>query len=114
MSVEQIAVAWGVSCFGLNTMGLKERAARLLEEAIEVAQVAGLSVDDISGLTFRCYRKKPGEIMQELGGIAVTAGMLFASQGTSYSEMFVEGMCDAVRRTPEIIRKHKEKDVTFD
>lgn len=48
-----------------------ERAARLVEEAIELAQVEGVELDGIDRIAKRVYRRPVGEASQEVAGVAV-------------------------------------------
>ena len=63
--------AWVRSRFGDSNMKPIERAARLLEEAIELAQAEGMSATDAHRLTDFVYDKPAGEPKQEIGGIGV-------------------------------------------
>ena len=61
---------WVLSCFGPKLlMGKKERAHRLLEEAIELAQASGLSKDEALLTMDYVYERPPGEVIQEVGGV---------------------------------------------
>lgn len=68
-------VAWVVRVFGADTMQLRERGARVVEEAIEVAQAVGLTRADVERVVVRVFSKAAGAPSEELGdlGIAMLA-----------------------------------------
>lgn len=66
-------VHWVEQSFGPKTAAdRKERAKRVLEEALELAQAEGVSANDAWHLGFVVYSRPPGEPAQEVGGIGVT------------------------------------------
>ena len=50
----------------------KERARRVVEEAIETLRVAGVSQQEAQALVQAVYAKPLGELRQEIGGVVVT------------------------------------------
>lgn len=77
--------AWVTTTFGSNpdAVAPQERAARLLEEALELAQVEGLPRLEIRRLTDHVYGKPVGTRAQELGGVGVTLLAYAATVGLS-------------------------------
>jgi hypothetical protein len=69
---QRAVMDWAFHCFGSRAMGLKERALRVLEEAIELAQAEGVEPAIVNRLTDHVYSKPPGAPNQEVGGVAVT------------------------------------------
>ena len=70
---------WVVSTFSEAALAdRKERAARMVEEAIELAQAEGLWLDETSTIMTRVYSRPTGETRQELGGLMVTTLALCA------------------------------------
>lgn len=66
---QAIAGQWACRCFGEQvTADRKERALRVLEEAIELAQAEGIEVNQAANLVGYVYSRPPGEPSQELGG----------------------------------------------
>ena len=65
----------------------KERAMRLLEEATEVAQAEGITIDECHNLIGHVYRKPVGEPFQEAGGVAITFGAYCAVKGFDPDEV---------------------------
>lgn len=62
---------WVRATFGDHTMAIRERAQRLLEEAVELAQASGLSPDDARAIVGHVFSKPMGEPRQEAGGLGV-------------------------------------------
>lgn len=71
-SRQKRVLAWARDCFGPDAINRKERAKRVLEEAIELAQLEGISPGEIQDLTRHVYEKPVGLLDQEIGGISVT------------------------------------------
>lgn len=68
---------WCIKTFGASTaLDLNERAARLVEEAIECAQAAGLSPTTMYIILQRVLSRPAGELRQEIGGCAFTLATL--------------------------------------
>lgn len=61
----------------------KERFARCLEELLELGQVLGIGKHEIPKLIERVYSRPIGEIMDELGGVAMTFASLCKVLGTT-------------------------------
>jgi len=78
--LQRIAGDWCRRAFGMACYNdTQERAARVLEEAIELAQSVGLPVGQAAHLVRHVYSNKPGEFKQEVGGVAVTLMVLCES-----------------------------------
>lgn len=71
-SRQQLVLEWAVANFGPVAANPVERAARCVEEAIEVAQSLGLPFDILLKIADRVYKKPVGEISQEIGGLFIT------------------------------------------
>jgi hypothetical protein len=76
-------LAWAVASFGAVARNRDERAARLAEEAIEVAQAEGVSLEVIQRIAARVYSRPAGEIGREIGGVALTLEALAENLGRS-------------------------------
>ena len=84
----------------------RTRALRFLEEAIELAQSAGLSMDDIESMMVSVYVKEPGYLPQEIGGCC-TALMAFSS--CEQSDLFTLAQMELERMWRDI-DKIKERN----
>lgn len=108
-SQEQV-LAWAIRSFGPVARNADERAARVAEEAIEIAQVEGVPLGTIKRIADRVYSRPPGERWQEIGGTMI--GIL------SYAEIIGLSMAECTRREFERVlskprdwwqKKHAEK-----
>jgi hypothetical protein len=74
---------WVETRLGKKAMEPKERATRVLEEAIELAQACGVDEVTASRLITHVFAKPTGEIAQELGGAALT--LLACAESTGHA-----------------------------
>lgn len=70
--MQRLILPWLHSIFGAKAYNREYRAARLLEEAIELAQAAGLSRSSAVELLHFVYDKPVGDVYQETGGVMLT------------------------------------------
>ena len=63
---------WVESRLGIAAMAPRERAMRMLEESLELAQAIGVGPSAALTLCAHVYLKPPGNVRQELGGAALT------------------------------------------
>src|SRR5690606_23251226 len=86
--VQAKAVTWAKACFGFDqVMDRKLRALRFLEEAIELVQAAGLSIEEVERVKQYVYWRPPGEIPQEVGGVMVTLGVFCYAHELQMNEL---------------------------
>ena len=75
----RIAWDWGVRCFGVAHMtDVRVRAVRMLEEATEAAQAAGVGVVQAQAVVHTVYQRPAGAVAQELGGTLLTTACMCA------------------------------------
>jgi hypothetical protein len=68
----QLAVfRWTAETFGLAALTIGERALRVLEEAVELAQAAGIDHAQVRTLVDHVFAKPPGALKQEAGGVGL-------------------------------------------
>lgn len=101
---------WAVRSFGPIAQNVDERAARVAEEAIEIAQVEGVSLETVKRIADRIYSRPAGERWQEIGGTMI--GML------SYAEIIGLSLAECTQREFQRVlskpqdwwqKKHAEK-----
>lgn len=64
---------WMRDVFGdVIAMDPLERIIRFLEEALELAQAQGLTVDEVNRVVKYVYNREKGEVPQEVAGVVVT------------------------------------------
>lgn len=84
-----LALDWAVRCFGSrHVYSTNVRALRLVEEAIEAAQAAGVPESQVLAAVGIVYQRKVGELYQEVGGVMLTAAVLMGIRGLDIDELF--------------------------
>jgi hypothetical protein len=63
---------WAQETFGDVALDPRERVLRFLEEAVELAQAMGVSMDTTDALVARTYRREPGDPVREMGQALAT------------------------------------------
>lgn len=107
---QAVVLGWATRVFGSCTSSIKERALRLLEESIEVAQAAGLSEDTVRRMVDRVYFRSMGNLREEMGGLLVTALAMCEALGVDGDELERDEM-ERVLSLPEsfVREKHEAK-----
>jgi hypothetical protein len=113
---QRAMVLWGTTTFGSNHM--KDpiaRAARFLEEALELAQAAGLPRDHADRVVDHVYSRPTGNVAQEAGGVGVTLLVLCDVLGLDAD---VAEVCEINRvlamPSEEFARRNLEKEAAVD
>lgn len=76
LSRPQQFLAWALGTFGVIALDPDERAARFVEEAIELVHAAGMPQSLVDRIVTRVYSRPPGTFSKEIGQAAVTLEML--------------------------------------
>lgn len=107
-----MCVDWGVRCFGVkHCSSVKQRAVRLLEEAIELYQAAAGDLELAHKLLDYVFSRPVGTIENELGGVGVTTMMLAAAAGLSADECEQKEVRRVLSKDPEeFARRNAEKN----
>jgi hypothetical protein len=87
MNLEQRVADWVVSRIGADNMQRKERAMRLLEEAVELAQAEGITADQVSRQIAHVFSRPAGEPTQEASGVAVCLLGWCAATGNRFDDI---------------------------
>src|SRR5580704_6605978 len=81
---QAMIINWARMAFGeAEATGIPQRGLRLLEEAIETFQACGGDEAIAHKLVKYVFERPPGQVAQELGGVAVTVLALAAAAGLS-------------------------------
>ena len=80
---QQAVFQWARETFGEAASTPSERALRLLEEAIELAQAEGVALDRVTAVAEHVYLKPAGQPEQEAGGVGLTLLAYCESRGFS-------------------------------
>lgn len=86
-SLEFRSAEWVRTRIGLEHMNRRERAMRLLEEAIELAQAEGIEHWQVTSQSRHVYNRPPGKPDQEAGGVAVCLLAWCESTGNTLFEI---------------------------
>lgn len=106
---QERAGAWVNSTFGERSLKDRgERARRVLEEAVELAQAAGLGRGDAEAVLADVYARQPGDVGQEVGGLMNTLGALCAGLDVDLAAQTEAEMVRVER--PEIVGKCRRKN----
>ena len=101
--------AWVSGTFGEKVLTDRgERAARLLEEAAELAQALGMSGSEARRIVADVFAREPGDPGQEVGGLMNTLGALCAGVGLDLGTEAEKEMARVER--PEVIGKCRRKN----
>ena len=103
---------WAVETFGPCALDRHERARRVVEEAVEVAQAQGVDPAELHLIVERASSRPTGEIEQEIGGLIVTLEALAANIGVDLGAAKLREWTRVTSRPREWWqRKHGEKVV---
>jgi NTP pyrophosphatase (non-canonical NTP hydrolase) len=99
----QIAHDWAVRSFGAAQMANKKtRALRLVEEAIELCQAVGVDEVDVLKTLAHVYAGEPGEPIQEMGGVLLTAFLMTRVMDVPVIGTFVRELRRVLAKDPAI------------
>jgi len=100
--------AWAEGLFGAETASTKRtRLLRFFEEATELVQAAGLSVEDQLHVLRVVNAREAGEFGQEIGGVMVTLYLAAEVHGFSVEE---EEAREIERiHTPEVMERCRRR-----
>ena len=87
---------WAVETFGNVARNRDERAARLVEEAIELAQAEGVPLAVIERIAAHVYSKPAGDPVAELQGVALTLDA--CAENAGFTVPFLTA-CELIRVT---------------
>ncbi len=106
----QEILAWAISTFGVIAIRRDERASRFLEEALELAQVEGVSEAMAETILARVYSRSCGDVTREIGQAQLTLECL-AENISLDSDDLARQEFDRVRRLPKdyFVRRQNDK-----
>ncbi len=85
---QQVVFGWVERVFGAGiARNVAERATRVLEEAVEVVQAAGVDRHTVLAVVQRCYGRDVGVIEDEIANLSVTLLALCATLKVSAEEL---------------------------
>lgn len=107
---QQGVVDWAIQCFGLEPVQDKrQRLFRFGEEALELLQAGGITVEEVDRLKEYVYSRPIGDIQQEVGGVMTTLATVCYAHSVSLehsSELEIQRCWDKIQ---SIRAKHLRK-----
>lgn len=101
---------WARNTFGSVALLRSERAARLIEEALELVQAEQLPRALVDKIADRVYSRPQGSVPQEIGGLAITLDVLAENIGIDVQVEAERELTRVLSLPPEFFqRKHAEK-----
>jgi NTP pyrophosphatase (non-canonical NTP hydrolase) len=101
---------WLISCFGRGFGDPdQERAARLMEESLELFHAQGKSFDELIALAKRVYSRPAGDVGKELGDVMVTLAALAEVTGHDMGKVGEEALVRNWDRIDVIREKQASK-----
>lgn len=79
----KLVLQWAREMFGLIALDRVERAARLVEEALELGQAQGLDLITAKRIAERVYTRPAGSAAKEIGQVVMTLEALAENLGIS-------------------------------
>ncbi len=92
---------WAKTTFGPVALDPPERAARVVEEAVEVAQCLGVSKDILHRIVDRTYARPVGDLFNELGAVLLCTYSLCALIESNPMELLFREANRVTLRNPE-------------
>ncbi len=109
-----IALDWAIRCFGsehVHNRGI--RALRIAEEAIELCQAERVSLETMHRLVDEMYGRPPGEAIQEIGGVMMTATVYCAALGIEPDAIFLTELRRVMAKSPEHFAKRNAAKISM-
>lgn len=101
---------WVVGTFGPIAMDRRERATRVLEEAMELAQAEGVRASTVDALRARVYGRPVGRAEAEFAGVLVTAIAYAGATGLPIRDSADRELARIEAIDPGVIReRHRAK-----
>ncbi len=101
-TIANIAMDWAKRSFGEEQMTNGAlRSLRCAEEAVELAQSWEVPRDMMHLLIDEVYDKKPGDPVQELGGVALTATLMAGVYGLDLDAFLEKELRRVLAKSPE-------------
>jgi len=111
-TLTKIAVDWGNRCFGIDHMRNEQiRALRFAEEALELAQVCGVSEAKAIELIRVVFSRPVGRHLQEVGGTMVTLAVLCDTLGIDMEEAFQIEVRRCLDKDPAHFAKRNQEKI---
>lgn len=108
----QIALDWARRSFGEeHVSNVPVRCLRLAEEAVELAQAAGVPKNKMLDLVEIVYSRPKGKVSQEIGGVIMTPTVLCAAFGFDTDHFFETELRRVLAKSTEHFAKRNQDKI---
>ncbi len=108
----RICLAWACNAFGAeHAFNLPLRTLRCAEEAVELAQAAGVSREKMFELVDIVYSRPKGMVHQEIGGVLMVITTICAIQGGDPSFYLTNELCRILKQPIEKFAKRNQDKI---
>lgn len=103
---------WVQECFGPDqASSIEQRALRLMEEVVELAQVSNCNKQQLHHLIEYVYRRESGNQAQEIGGVALCLMAYGAAAELSIDACELQELNRVLSKSPEVFNvRNSEKN----
>ena len=84
--LQRRARQWVIKVFGSPFLNKRERALRVLEEAIELAQAYGITREEALAVHTLAYSREPGQTRSEIGDLVYVLAILAEEENLCLTE----------------------------
>lgn len=110
MTLQYKLRTWLVACLGEETLhSLPDRALRVLEEAVELAQAADIPAEKVVELVQHVYSRPVGRLEQEVAGVLNTVLLTAECIGQDAMHLGSQELTRAWTHIDAIRRKNRQK-----
>lgn len=110
--MQEVIYQWVMRCFGASVANSREeRALRVVEEAVELAQSIGAQEAKIAAIVREVYDRPAGEPYQELGGVMVTAYAFAEASRISAEGALMQETKRMLAKSPSHFRKRMQEKI---
>jgi len=110
---QERAYAWALATYGERTKGARYQAFRFLEEAMELCQTQGLSLEDFIRTAQYVSARKVGDTKVEIGDTALCLDILAENLGLSVDSCHASCLNRIQSLDPEKCRTKDDNKVAF-
>lgn len=106
---QQIVANWVIRTFGEVSMAPNERASRLLEEALELFQSEGGSLDFARRLADEVFSRDHGKAVQEAGGVGLTFLAYCSSKALDAEDVIMTEIHRVLAKSPSHFKNRNDQ-----
>lgn len=108
-AMQQLVTSWVIRTFGEAAMTPNERTSRLLEEALELFQCEGGSLDFARRLASEVFSRDHGKAVQEAGGVGLTFLAYCSSKALDAEDVILTEVQRVLAKSPSHFRNRNDQ-----